>query len=417
MLRPLRAVTYAGSFAVSKLAVYAAPIALAAIAPAPIYGAFELALAIAVFLATMLVSAPVHGLSHDYLLGEQKEPVGEVGTLIVLSCLVCIGLTAGGLLLGISDYWLLGLSMIGVAGAQITLSFAMRSIAVAHLFQPWIDGLALFFGFLIIGLLSLRAGVLDVPFIVGVFLTLTAAFGGILALRIAHRLRASAAGLVRAGTSGLGMAAYALLGTWVAVSGRLLFGVLFPEDVAAYGVAFRVSGLTMLVPSLIVIGLWKYFYACQPSDADRLIAGSALAIAILAAVVLLAGSWFIELATLHALDPAAREMCMALLPIVTIQCYFWGVHSLLQPLVNRSHAAKPLMMPLAALGIFGILAAYLARSWSYGAITLAWLVALLCAAHLVVTLAVLRRRHFALDRTFVAVFAGFAAIMAVKVIA
>src|SRR5688572_29055142 len=80
--RALAALSVSANFAFAKVVILAAPIGIAAITVPSIYGRIEVAYAFALLLAGLPLSAPLHGISHRYLMGEQPIVADQTYALI-----------------------------------------------------------------------------------------------------------------------------------------------------------------------------------------------------------------------------------------------------------------------------------------------------------------------------------------------
>jgi hypothetical protein len=218
--------------------------------------------------------------------------------------------------------------------------------------------------------------------------------------------------LGRSSRLGAPMAAYDILNTWAAVSGRVLVGLLAPAELPAYGVAFRLAGAAIGLYRIATTLMWAPLYRARTRAADRLLARFMAANAVLAGSVSLAGPWAVADLGLRAIPGEAAQATADILPVVALQMFFAAGHAMLQPRVNRTGTAGlsiALMVPL-ALGVAGAVVA--ADAAGAGLRTLCWLLAAGAALFFFGTLALLGRRRLPHRRMTVAGAAGGALLAA-----
>lgn len=382
------------SFGLGKVAIYCVPLAVAAIASPKIYGSVEVAYAATLLVATALISAPLHGLSHRYLVFRKTQVQDQAALLILGANLVGLTAFAVALRVGIGEERLLILAVSGITSAQIVLSFLMR-IKNRSAILAWTDGLVLLLGAAIVGFAHLALGGATLPILIGGYvaaslLAIAASLYVLLRDRALH-LRQR---LVENAHQGLWMAVAAMFGAWIAVSGRIVVGFTAPDDLPAFGVAFRIAGLAVGVQQLVQTALWSRIYTARTRVADRLLAVSVAATAAIVALISLFGGLIISNVRFEALDRDAVLLSQQLLAPVSLQILFWMAQVMLQSRVNRLGATRAALLPLAIVSVIGllcILAAYAAHSPT---ILIVWLLAAYSAVYFCTTWTVLARRGF-----------------------
>lgn len=405
--RGTRAAAFLTSFGAAKLAVYLIPLGLAAKAPAEVYGAIEFAYAAGLLAVTILVGAPLHGMSHRHLM-KDSETLRDEGRMLAAALLaVALGALLVAFLLRLPQAVLFTLAITGLTAFQVIVSFVLRALG-RTLVLAWVDGLTPFAG--LAGVLGCRAvlGAASGAGVISAFAAIDAfIFVWLAATFLRHRReRPEVAEAFRRSTAaGAAMALYAVLGTSIAVSGRVAIGFAAPKDLAAFGVAFRVAGLGFGVAQLALTGMWRRIYGAQPAQSDREIAGFTVAACAVAAFVLFAGAQFLHRVPLDAVRGASVARAVAMLPAVSVFVFYWAAHSMLQPLVNRFEAARPALAPLAAISAAFVLAV-IPASASGGAPALAWLVAGYACACFWATWATLLRKGVRLTWIGAAALAG-----------
>lgn len=387
------------SFGAGKLAIYCVPLAVAAMASAEIYGSVEVAYATTLLVATALISAPLHGLSHRYLIFHRADIGDQAAALVLAASLFSLCAVAIGLASGISAPVLLILAVSGVTATQIVLSFLLR-IKERPGILAWVDGLVLLLGMVIVGIAELALGGATLTITItgyvlaGFFIAVVATYV-LVRDRMPHlgqRLRENL-------QLGMTMAVYAMFGTWIAVSGRILVGITAPRDLPAFGVAFRIAGIALGVQQLAFTAFWNQIYTSRTRPADGLLARAIAATAVVVALISIFGRVVIGTIRFEALDRNAMFLAQALLAPVSLHVFFWSAQVLLQARINRLGAARAAILPLAlvsAAGLACIIAAHVAGA---STIVVVWLIAGYSAAYFATTWITLARRGFPHVRT------------------
>jgi hypothetical protein len=403
------------NFAVAKVFIFAVPLLLAAISAPPVYGAIEMAYAVGLMLANLPLLAPLYGISHQYLLGEQKVFQDQAAALVLAVCASSLLTMAMASAAGLSTTVLLTLGMAGAAAIQVTGAFLLRMLDRSYL-VAWSDGLTLLAVAVIVAAAA-RLSSADILRLLVAALVLVSMIA--CAVAAAILLRSLKQGLKQrlftAARLGAPMYVYAIFNIWAGASGRVLIGLLSLADVAAYAVAFRIAGAALLSHRLTITVLWSRVYTSPPAAADRLLAVQVIIAAIIAAIVSLSGPWLIDRLDLLATDQRAAAAAAAILPIVALQIFLFAAQSLLQARVNRTGAAGKSLLPMAAITAAGVALIVAAKALGAEIDTLCWLLALYCATFFLGTLAVLARHAMPHPRVAGAGAAGGAVLALIAV--
>jgi hypothetical protein len=389
-----RVIPFLLSFGAGKVAVYCVPLVVAAMASPEIYGSVEVAYATTLLVATALISAPLHGLSHRFLIFSRTDIRDQAAALVLGANLFSLCALGIGLSAGLGAPILLILAVSGVTATQIVLSFLLR-IKERPGILAWIDGLVLLLGMGIVGVAELTLGGATLRITIFGYVAvglLAAALAAYVLIRdrmprLWQRLRENL-------HLGATMAVYAMFGTWIAVSGRILVGLTSPHDLPAFGVAFRIAGLALGVQQLALTAFWNQIYTSRTRRADGLLARAIGATAVVVALIAIFGRQVIASVRFEALDGNATLLAQSLLPPVSLHVFFWSAQVLLQARINRLGAARAAIVPLALVsgaGLFCIIAAHLGGART---IAIVWLIACYSAAYFATTWITLARRGF-----------------------
>ncbi len=370
-----------GNFFIAKLCIYFAPLLIAAIAPGPIYGAIELAQSFGLLLSSFIIGAPLAGLTQNYLVRGDRHIIDQLAAIAALFCGLSLVLSIG--------IWSAGFAaqtqLIIAAFASIVIHNVagtwFRNRAARNL-TAWVDGTA--------GLLAVAAvlvsiilfGVVNFRIVTHVYIAI-AAFATIAAtlLLIKTATQGLWARLLESTRIGIPMIVVGTMATWLGVGGRLTVGALANENIAAYGVAFRVAGLALGVHQLAVTGLFAMLYRARTKEADSIMAMFFTAVAILLIFISFSGSLVVYYFDLAALDANGRNVFVRILPITCLQTFFWIGYALLQMRVNRTGLAAKSIIPTAIIMFGGIGIIFGAGYFAHITIeTLCWLIALHASA-------------------------------------
>lgn len=395
------------NFGLSKAVIYAAPFLIAGLAPPAVYGAVELGLAFGLFFAALATGAPLNGIVQQHFVLGKREVRDQVA---LVGCAMC-GLALIAALAARSSAGLaLAAALTGVAGLQIALATFCRLFG-RPVATAWADGLSVLLAAILTAMLWLAAPAsLAVSTLAAAFLLMAAAgcaaCAGLFAMLRRPGVRAR---LVEAVRIGAPMLVSGLFGVWLAVSGRLLVGLFSPEDLPAYGVAFRMTGLAIGLYQLANTVWFIRIYKAKTRDADRILAALVALGFAAAAVIALAGAPVAALLGLDALAGQQARTFGAILPVVGLQAGFWVAHSLLTTRVNRYGAAGSTILPnlLVTLSCLGLIA-LLGFGGILDVVMLSWLLAAQSAGFFLVSTRALAGRRLPHRRAAAAGLVGAA---------
>jgi len=385
---------FLANFTVAKLAVYLMPLALAALASAQLYGGIELALAIGLQACAVLLGAPLTGITQVYLIGGDRRVGDLLLFLTFISALVLTLLTVLLWLAGADALAVLVVSVICVTVLQNTGSTWLRMRGERNR-TAWMDGASLLIaGTVVIGVVVLagsdRTGLAALVF--ALVSGLVALVSGAMLFR--HRAPDLLARLGSVSRIGLPMMVAGTFAIWLGVGGRILVGIASPADLAAYSLAFRISGLALGVHQLATTAAFPSLYATRTRQADRLLGlfmGGVLGVSVILSI---AGPLVVDVLSFSALHGQDKETFRALVPLTSFQTFFWIGYALLQLRINRSGASKASILPILLVTAGGIAAILLvARFISNDVRLICALVALHSVAYFATAWLILAKRR------------------------
>ena len=342
------------NFTIAKAAAYLMPLLLAAVASAQLYGGIELALAIGQQACAVLLGAPLAGITQVYLIRNDRA-VGDLLLVLTFASALSLSVLTGLLWLVRADALVvLTVSVLCITVIQAAASTWFRMRGERNRLA-WGDGASLMIAGAVVSAVVLATGADAAGYATLVFALLTAIVAlvsGVALLR--HRAPDMRARLVRASRIGMPMMIAGIFAVWLGVGGRILIGALSADDLAAYSLAFRISGLALGVHQLATTAAFPSLYAARTRQADRLLAFFLAAVLAGSAVLALAGPFVVDLLTFSALREQDIKAFKDLVPLTSFQTYFWICYSLLQYRVNRYGAAKASIAPLLAVTAGGI---------------------------------------------------------------
>lgn len=385
---------FLANFVLAKGAVYLTPLVLAAIAGAQLYGGIELALAIGLQACAILLGAPLAGIMQVYLI-KRDSAVGDL-----LWWLTFVSSVALLLLIGL--LWLAGAGAATVLTASVLFATVIQNTASTWYRirgernrTAWADSASILIaGIVVIGVVAVfGTGATGTAGLIFTALTgLTALVSAAVLLR--HKATDLRGRLGRATRIGLPMMVAGMFSIWLGVGGRILIGITSPADLAAYSLAFRIAGLALGVHQLATTAAFPRLYATRTRQADRLLAMFMAAVLAVTVILALAGPFVVDLFRFSALGPQDRETFRALVPLTSLQTYFWIGYALLLFRINRSGAAKASIVPVLIVTIAGIgIILLVARFISNDARLICGLIALHSIAYFAMAWLVLARRR------------------------
>jgi O-antigen/teichoic acid export membrane protein len=373
---------FLANFGIAKLAVFVMPLALAAFASPRLYSGVELALAIGLQSCAVLLGAPLAGVTQLYLVRGDRQ-VGDVLPLITF--IAALVLLAATILL-----WLAAANIIAVLAAAAISAVVLQNTA-ATWFRlrgernrtAWADGASL----LIAGIVVLGAAMIDGPDSLGLA---AIGFAGTTALLMTgsaywllrHRVPGLRERLQRTSRVGLPMMVAGIFAIWLGVGGRILVGLTSASDLAAYSLAFRISGLALGIHQLAATTAFLTLYAARTRRSDQVMSYFLLGVLAVLVIVAVAGPFLVDFVRFSALSGRDLQIYRLLVPLTSFQTFFWIGFALLQFRINRSGSARSAIMPIVLITIGGIgVILLIARFVSHDIRVVTTLIALHAAAY------------------------------------
>ncbi len=383
-------VFFFANFIIAKLSIYAVPLLIAAISTGPVYGAIELAQSFGLLISSLLIGAPLAGITQNYLIRHQNEVVDQLSAVTAVFC----GLTLFGFLFAYALHLNANIFLVTAAFASAVIHntaatwFRMRA---ARNFSAWVDGTALLLAMGIIGIVVVFNGKAELwPVTIGY---LVLALVGALASALLFIRTVKPGWTVRlldATRIGIPMVIVGTMATWLGVGGRMTIGVLDPQNVAAYGVAFRVAGLALGFHQLAVTGLFAKLYKARTRESDTIISFFLSGVCVILIGIAFSGQLIVDHFDFEALDQDGNILFVKLLPITCLQTFFWIGYAMTQLRINRSRLAGKSIVPTAMVMGVGIAIIFGASHFLHiGIIGLCWLIAAHAAAFFCVNIVML----------------------------
>ena len=388
-----KSLVFLPNFALAKLSIYLAPLAIAAFARPDLYGAIEFAQSIGLLSVGIIVSAPLNGATQRYLVG-RREPFGDVvaGTTGLATC-ICLMLTIAGWAFGMDDLYLLVLASLATAVVHNNASMVFRTLGYRNI-SAWGDGVAMLIAGVIVAALIATRGSADIRHVTIAYTLFTiVALLGAMALFARLRRPGLRARWIDACRIGLPMALVGTMAIWLGVGGRITIGLLNTAALPAFGMAFRVAGLVLGLQQLAVTAFFVRLYSARTREADRLLGLLYVAIAATSVGIAILGRYLPDVVRINALQGHAVDDYRRTLPIVVIQVFYWIGYAVLQARVNRSRLAGPSIAPTVVVTVAGIAVTFAVGMFvSNDLVLLCWLIAAHAAALFAVNVMVLARR-------------------------
>lgn len=345
---------FLANFIVAKGVVYLMPLVVAATASAQLYGGVELALAIGLQACAILLGAPLAGIVQIYLIKGDRE-VGDLLLLLTFASALALSVLTSLLWLVRAD------SMVILVASILTVTVLQNTASTWYRMRgernrtAWADSVSILIaGVVVAGVVAgFGADATGIAAFAFTLLTgLTALLSGAALLR--HRTAGLRRRLLAASRVGLPMMVVGMFSIWLGVGGRILIGFTSAESLAAYSLAFRISGLALGVHQLATTAAFPALYATRTKQADRLLSLFMLAVLAVSIGLAIVGPYAIDVMHFSALAPGDRAMFRALVPLTSLQTYLWIGYALLQFRINRSRAAKASIVPVLVVTVVGI---------------------------------------------------------------
>ena len=383
---------FLANFGASKALVYLIPLTIAAVAPAAVYGGIEFAWAAGLLVASILVGAPLSGVTQRYIVGKERVVADEIALVTLLAA------GAGTLIWWAMEAvaapleWRIAAASFAVAILHNSISTIFRMSGRRNL-TAWADGTAT----LVAGALAAILWVVGSLTLSGMTMIYGAAGVAIAAGSALVLWRTRAAGLrdrlAASFAIGLPMLAGGVLAMWLGVGGRMMVGFFDAAHVAAYSFAFRVGGVALGVHQLAITALFARIYGAVTKRADQMLAPFLGGVAMLTAGIAVAGPLVVPYFRIEALAGDGVAVFVRILPIVCLQVFFWIAFAMLQMRVNRYRLAATVFWPMLWVTVGGT-GLIVAAMWGLGLgiIGLCWGIAAQSVAYFLCEIWVLSRR-------------------------
>ncbi|MCB2078726.1 MAG: hypothetical protein KDE55_13640 [Novosphingobium sp.] len=388
-----KAFVFLPNFAAAKASIYFIPIAIAAFASAQIYGAIELSQSVGLLIAAIIVGAPLAGITQLHLVRNRHDVVDQIWTVNAAGCALSLIATVLAWTLGARLDMILVCAAFGAAATHNCASSSGRMFGKRNL-TAWADGTAMIVAAVAVAITILITGEqsLSALILVYVGLTVISLLASLTAIFV--KLQPGLASrLTEAFRIGMPMVLFGIVSMWLGVGGRITVGFLVPGDLAAYGVAFRIAGLTLGIHQLLQTALFAKVYKARTRQADRLTAPFLAGVCVLALAVSLAGGFVVGQFRLASLTGDGMATFRSILPIVSIQVFFWIATAMLQVRINRSRLSQRAILPILIVTLTGAAAMVLAvKLGLVGIVGLSWLIALHAATYFATSWTLLVRK-------------------------
>lgn len=391
--RARTAAAFLPNFALAKGVIYLVPLAIAAWAPPAIYAGVELANSLGLLVAGALAGPIVNGATQVYLVNGERRVFDQLSLVVLISCLAALLLAAGAQLAAADALTVLVIASFGVAVIHFVVSSAFRMLSWRNS-TAWADGTAMILSGLIV-LALLRAGEPPTLPELTIGFALLAGLGAALAALGLVRWRAPSlpGRLAATFAAGLPITVVGALAMWLAAGGRVAVGLTNASELAAYGVAFRVSGLALGIQQLVNTAMYAWLYTVRTRRADPLLAAFFFATLLLLLAIAASAPWLTDFVELSALDARGKESFRHILPLTALQVFYWIGYALLQIRVNRYRLAGRAIVPTAVVTLAGVAVILgIGLLVSNDIVLLSWLIALHGAALFFTNVAILARR-------------------------
>ncbi|MEG3085057.1 hypothetical protein U1707_15500 [Sphingomonas sp. PB2P12] len=386
---------------------------IAALVQPHLYETIEWSLATALPIMTVLIGTPLQALARQRLV--RNEDGHEIWLLLFLACAGCATIGAVALLLSLEIFALV-VAIGGAVAIQMILAEWSRS-GPPSLATAWLDGLPLLLSATIVGCLALAGSAPAEKPVAASLIVVSAGSGVAAAIKLRNEALGTLASKLRQSfNAGRQMAAAALFGVWLGVSGRVLVGLVCEAHLATYALAFRLAGVALIVHQIGLTLFYRRIFTARTRSADRLLSPLLAGGWLLAGLVALIGPAIARAASMDVSGAKAGVVLDQILPIVALQTGFWVGYALLQARVYRLGLAKALLpWAVGIAALFGT-AIVLFAAAGVGVVGLSWLLAGQSAACFLLALMLLARSGLPHVRTGWTGAAGGIALTAIALL-
>ncbi len=411
-----KAAVFLANFAFARTVAYLLPLSIAAVAAPEVYGASELAQSIGLIATSLAVNAPLSGVTQGYLVRGEKRFLDVTALTLLGGVAASLVVAALAALLSNDMVVLVVACSLATAVVHNVLSTVFRTLSLRNV-TAWSDGFAaLATGTVVAAMMALGSTTSLLGLAIGYLVIAVAALVGSAVWLGRTRQPELWARFATAWKLGAPMVAVATMAIWLGVGGRILIGLFNASALPAFGVAFRVSGLALVVHQLLVTGLFAYLYSSRTRQADRIFAPALAMVTLVLVILVIFGRSLPDWVPMEALQGAAIEEYRAILPIVALQVFYWIGYAMLQMRVNRSGLAGRAIVPTLAVTLVGIaIVAGTAISFTNDSRVLCWLISGQAAAYFAVNALVLARRGLPHSRVNWTASGGGAVLLAIAI--
>lgn len=401
------ALGFGASFFSAKVSIYLIPLLIAKFAAPATYGALEFAQSVALFLATVLSGPFLSGLNHLHLTRQRDRMGPEVLAVLWTAAALSGAVIALILLIGLPYRWLIAAAFLSLATSQIGLTTMARAYGQRHA-TAWTDGLAT----LLLGAaaaIGMLIGGPQVDLWIGLLLYLASLLVA-LWLWFNHVRRPWSevrARLRSAFAIGLPITLLSMFAVWLATSGRILVGLVSPDSVAVYSVAFRLIGFALGVHQLASVAFFRQIYVARTKEADRLFTIIMAAVGSVTFCLMLAAPVIVHYVRFNALEGHSRAQFLSILASMGVFFYTNSAYNWLQLRLNRLQMSHMALWPITAIALIGIAMVLAAPRYFAAHVGLfCWIMAAQSALYFVVAWVMLARRRLPHRRIGIAFLVG-----------
>jgi len=396
------------NFALAKVAIYAVPLIIAANASAAVYGGVELAWSIGLLVAACTTSVPLAGLNQRYLIRRERGIGDEISIVLALASFLSLLVSVTAPIFALPASFRLVAAAFACTALHSTAALGFRMLGRPNL-SAWSDGTAMLITLALIAICMWSGlGVTVESLTLGYTLLAGAVLAGASVYLLSHRSPHLWGRLKRSMAIGAPMTAGGVLALWLGVGGRISVGLIRSADVAAYSVAFRVAGLALGLHQLANTLLYARLYRARTREADFILSRFLAAVVVFSVAMALVGPSVITRLRFEAIQASGGETAARIVPIVSLQVFFWIGFAMLQLRINRAGIAGRFFPSLLLVTLVGAAATFALAPMGLGNISaLCWALALHAAAYFFTACLALARARLPHRQTFlVGTFGG-----------
>lgn len=399
-----------GNFAVARALVYFSPFLIAILVEPEAYGVIELSQAIGLLAAGLIATAPLSGVTQRYLVGSLRYFWDIVSFTVFLGGALGLAVSAICLSLGANTTTIFVSAVLPLAVVHNTVSAISRTMGL-KIITAWSDGFYILFTTLVILVIFLMQNRVAIDDISPPFVLFSAALTLISGLAFLRLKRDGFVSRLKAVVGiGLPIAVVSMMSIWLGVSGRVTIGIFTESSLPAFAMAFRVAGLSLALQQLSTVILFVRLYTSRTKQSDAILGIIYSSVLCLLVLICLVGPYLPMIVDIRALSGIGQETYRQLLPLASLQVFFWIGYAMLEMRINRYRLSARAIGPMCAVFVSGgCLIAGVGFFLAAGPLLLCWLTAFHTAAFFGVNVIVLARRGVPHRRvTWVGVIGGSA---------